>query len=63
MESQMDTVMEQPITAKSNWGGRTTVIIPPELREAAEAHGERTGATLGAVVRVALRDFLAKQKE
>ncbi|WP_434109234.1 hypothetical protein [Paraburkholderia caffeinilytica] len=53
--------MEQPIKERKDRLGRTSIVIPPTLREAAQQHAERTGASLGGVVRVALRDFLAKQ--
>jgi predicted transcriptional regulator len=41
---------------------RTTVVLPRELKERVEAHAEKTGAALSAVMRIALADFLEKQK-
>lgn len=58
----MEATMERPIRSRLKLEGRTEVLIPRELKEAARAHTERTGAPLGAIVRIALKQYLEKQK-
>lgn len=42
---------------------QTTVVLPRQLRAEVLNHSAKTGAPMGAIMRMALIDFLEKHKE